>query len=64
MDIVWQDLWAAVSLLLVLEGLMPFVAPASWRKMISQMCAQPNHVLRIMGLVSMLLGTSLLYFTQ
>lgn len=64
MDIVWQDLWAAVALLLVLEGLMPAVAPSSWRRMISLMCSQPNRVLRVMGLTSMFMGAFLLYLTQ
>ena len=46
----WLDLAQAFCLMLVLEGIMPFLAPGRWRNM------------RIMGLVSMLLGAGALYF--
>ena len=46
----------AIGLLLVFEGILPFLSPDSWRQMMQQMCLQPSHVIRIIGLVSMLLG--------
>ena len=56
----WQDLAAALALMLVFEGLMPFIAPARWRQTIRLIGQLDNRRLRVMGLVSMLLGLLLL----
>lgn len=32
MSVAWSDLWAALALMLVLEGLMPFLSPAKLRE--------------------------------
>lgn len=60
----WQDLAAAIALMLVFEGLMPFIAPARWRQTISLIGRLDNRSLRIMGLASMLLGLLLLALTR
>ncbi len=57
----WNDLFAAIALLLVFEGIMPFVNPAKWRQAIRLIAEQPDSALRIMGLTSMLAGAALLY---
>ena len=50
------NLFAAVGLLLVLEGLLPFVAPALWRETFKKMTELSDGQLRFIGLGSMLLG--------
>jgi len=57
----WQDLWAAVALMLVLEGMMPFVSPASLRRALALMLSMNDTHLRLLGLGSMLAGLVLLY---
>ncbi len=57
----WDDLMSAVALVLVMEGIMPFVSPRSWRRTMLQASRLPDHVLRGIGLASMLLGVVLLY---
>lgn len=57
----WQDFLVAVSLLLVFEGIMPFARPERWRNYMITITKQPDKSLRIMGLVSMLIGVFLLY---
>lgn len=57
----WDDLFAAVALLLVFEGIMPFINPNRWRHVIKVVAEQPDAQLRIMGLASMLMGAALLY---
>lgn len=57
----WRTLAAAVCLVFVLEGVVPFLYPARWRKLVQQMAMMSDHHMRLMGLVSMLLGTGLLY---
>jgi uncharacterized protein YjeT (DUF2065 family) len=61
MVIMWNDLFAAIALLLVFEGIMPFVNPVRWRQAIRLIAEQPDSTLRIMGLTSMLSGAALLY---
>ncbi len=57
----WQDFFAAMALVLVIEGMLPFIKPEAWRKTIGRIAGQPNNALRLMGLMSMLMGVALLY---
>lgn len=57
----WQELGIALCLMLVLEGIIPFVLPGRWRKMVAYLAEVDDRTLRTMGFVSMLIGTILLY---
>jgi len=57
----WQDFFAAIALVLVIEGMLPFLKPETWRRTIGRIADQPNNALRLMGLMSMIVGVSLLY---
>ncbi len=54
----------ALALMLVLEGILPFLAPAAWREAFSRMIRLKDGQLRFMGLVSMLAGLLLLILTR
>lgn len=56
----WHDLAVAACLLLVLEGMMPFLSPGGWRQMVQQIAMLSERNIRLMGLASMLLGAILL----
>jgi len=58
---VWDDLFKALALVLVIEGIMPFISPHSWRQTMQQASQLSDNVLRAIGLISMLLGVLLLY---
>ena len=58
----WHDLAVALSLVLVIEGVLPFASPASWREMARQVATLGDHSLRTMGLISMVAGLGLLYW--
>ncbi|WP_137818583.1 MULTISPECIES: DUF2065 domain-containing protein [unclassified Pseudomonas] len=58
----WQELGIAFCLLLVLEGILPFLYPRGWRETFTQLLQLPDRHLRLIGLASMLLGTALLYW--
>ncbi len=45
----WTDLFSALGLMLVIEGIMPFASPASWRKMMQQVASSPDTSLRGIG---------------
>lgn len=50
----------AFALFLVLEGLMPFLAPNLWRITVLEMAKKSDNTLRIFGLASMLIGVFIL----
>jgi uncharacterized protein len=60
----WHDLWVAMALLLVLEGVWPFLSPDTMRQMLLMLVQQDNRSLRISGLISMVSGVVLLYFVN
>lgn len=60
----WTDLWAALALLLVLEGILPFLNPAAVRRMLEAVSQVDDRSMRISGLVSMLAGLGLLYLVR
>jgi hypothetical protein len=53
-----------MALLLVLEGIWPFLSPDSMRQMLLMLVQQDNRSLRISGLISMICGVALLYFVN
>jgi len=60
----WSDLWAALALMLVIEGILPFLSPDSVRRLMQNMAQVDNRSLRVSGLVSMLAGVALLYLVR
>ena len=55
------NLLAAVALMLVIEGVLPFLAPSVWRETFRKMTEMSDGQLRFVGLFSMLGGVLLLY---
>jgi hypothetical protein len=55
-----STLMAAFALMLVLEGLLPFLAPAAWRETFRRVTEFKDGQIRFFGLASMLLGLLLL----
>ena len=49
----------AIGLMLVMEGVMPFVSPLTWRETFKRMIALTDGQLRFLGLASMLVGLSI-----
>ncbi|MGS2723132.1 DUF2065 domain-containing protein [Porticoccus sp. GXU_MW_L64] len=60
----WQSLLQAICLMLVLEGIIPFLAPDRWRNMAKMLAQVNDRSMRIMGLVSMLIGAGLLFLIR
>ncbi|MCV6627230.1 MAG: DUF2065 domain-containing protein [Cellvibrionaceae bacterium] len=57
----WEDWARALCLLLVLEGIIPFLNPGRWRSLVSQLAQVDDRHIRTTGLVCMLAGVGLLY---
>ena len=56
----WQELSVALSMVLILEGVLPFLSPERWRLLAYRMADMDSRSVRIAGLVSMLAGLILL----
>lgn len=57
-------LLTALALMLVLEGILPFLSPDTLRRVMRQMAGMDNRSLRLSGLFSMLAGLLLLYLVR
>ena len=56
----WHELAIAFCLMLVIEGILPFIDPRRWRRMLLLLDQVDDNIMRMMGLASMLTGTILL----
>ncbi|MBS24613.1 MAG: DUF2065 domain-containing protein [Gammaproteobacteria bacterium] len=55
-----HELAVAFCLMLVIEGILPFIAPKRWRNLIMMLDEVDDTTMRLIGLGSMLTGTVLL----
>lgn len=53
-------LWAALALMLILEGAMPFLSPGLWRQVFERALRLTDGQIRFLGLSSILMGLLLL----
>jgi len=58
------DLLAALGLILVLEGIAPFVNPQAVKRALARILQVPDRELRIVGLGSMLIGVVILFLAR
>ncbi len=54
---------AALGLMLIFEGLLPFIAPQAWRETFKRMIELKDGQLRFIGLFSIVGGLLLMYFS-
>jgi len=59
-----NELLTAFALLLILEGIMPFLNPEGLKKMFTMALQQDDSTLRFMGLSAMIVGLVLLYIVH
>lgn len=60
----WQVFPAAIALVFIIEGLIPFVSPNRWRNMLQMVEQLDNRAVRQIGLGSMLFGLAILYWVN
>jgi len=60
----WDELLSAMALVLVIEGLFPFISPAGFRKKMLAMTEADDGQIRVASLTSMLIGLVFLYFIR
>ena len=60
----WGDLFSALALYLVLEGLLPFISPPGWRRSLALLARLTDGQLRLFGLTIMIAGLMLLLLVR
>jgi len=60
----WQDLTTAFCLVLIIEGMMPFLYPDRWKETVKKLADLDSQTMRIVGLASMLIGVVSLYLVR
>ena len=60
----WHELLIALALMMVIEGILPFLNPGGMRSMLIKVAEMDDRSLRVGGLVSMLLGVLTLYLVN
>jgi uncharacterized protein len=56
-----ETLFLAFALMLVIEGMVPFLAPRAWRETFMRLIRMTDGQIRFVGLTSMLIGVILLF---
>lgn len=60
----FTDLAAALALLFVFEGIMPFINPSGLKRTLARLAEVGDRELRIAGLGSMLVGVAILFLVR
>jgi len=60
----WQVLPAAIALVFIVEGILPFISPNRWRAMLAMAAQMDDRMVRNIGLGSMLFGVVILYLVH
>jgi uncharacterized protein YjeT (DUF2065 family) len=56
--------FAAVALMLVIEGILPFTAPGLWRDVFRKLTEMSDGQIRFAGLTSMMVGLIILFLAH
>lgn len=51
----------AIGLVLIIEGILPFLAPSAWRRNVLLIASQSERFLRTLGLILMLVGAVIVF---
>jgi uncharacterized protein YjeT (DUF2065 family) len=60
----WTDLFAAVAIVCILEGVMPFINPSAMKRLLSRIASLEDRDMRIAGLISMAIGLTILFLVR
>ncbi len=60
----WGDLLTALALVMIIEGIIPFISPKGYKNTMQQLTAMPELTLRSIGFGLMLVGVVFLYFVR
>ncbi|OQW42848.1 MAG: hypothetical protein A4S08_10905 [Proteobacteria bacterium SG_bin4] len=56
----WENFLNAIALMLIIEGMLPFLSPQAWREAFKRLIETSDNQIRFIGLTSMMVGVMLL----
>jgi len=60
----WKEILTAVALLLVIEGMLPFIGPDMYRQAVARIARLSDNQLRTVGLSAMIIGLLMLFIVR
>jgi uncharacterized protein len=60
----WTDFLAALAIVCIIEGVMPFINPPGVKRLLAKLAAMEERELRIGGFFSMLVGLAILFLVR
>lgn len=60
----WTEILTALALVLIIEGMVPFIGPGRYRQIVVQIAGLSDNQLRTVGLVVMTAGLALLFLAR
>lgn len=60
----WTEILTAVALLMIIEGMLPFIGPDRYKQLVAQIARLSDNQLRAFGLTAMIAGLLLLFFVR
>ena len=60
----WSDLFAALGLVLILEGILPFLNPKGWKETLAKVFQMDDRQLRFVGLTLIMVGLIILNWVR
>ncbi|HEY3808474.1 MAG TPA: DUF2065 domain-containing protein [Steroidobacteraceae bacterium] len=64
MGLDWTDFFAALAIVCVIEGIMPFINPLGMKRLLSRLASMEERELRLGGLFSMAVGLVILFLVR
>lgn len=64
MGLDWTDFFAALAIVCIIEGIMPFINPQGLKRLLTKLAAMEERELRLGGLISMAVGLAILFLVR
>ena len=64
MGLDWTDFFAALAIVCILEGVMPFINPLGMKRLLAKLASMEERELRLGGLFSMAVGLAILFLVR
>jgi len=60
----WTDLLAALAIVCIVEGIVPFMNPSGMKRLLAMLSAMEERELRLGGFFSILVGLAILFLVR
>ena len=60
----WTEIITAIALVMVIEGMLPFIGPGKYKQLVAQIAQLSDNQLRTFGLSTMIAGLLLLFLVR